>query len=121
VDSNTINPCAQQQLLSIALQNAGLNGNDYLDSLRTAVSSEYTNHCLSAVENFTDEYRDKEFHFTLYYYDQAGNLTKTIPPEGITIAFRLQSTRDPVEVQVNHDRTFGTAYGIYGTCDADDL
>ncbi|MBL7898539.1 MAG: hypothetical protein JNJ99_08395, partial [Crocinitomicaceae bacterium] len=26
---------------------------------------------------------DKEYHYTLYYYDQAGNLIQTIPPQGI--------------------------------------
>jgi len=24
-----------------------------------------------------------EYHYTLYYYDQAGNLVKTIPPVGV--------------------------------------
>jgi RHS repeat-associated protein len=27
-----------------------------------------------------------EYHYTLYYYDQAGNLVKTIPPEGVDIS-----------------------------------
>ncbi len=28
-------------------------------------------------------YGDKEQHYTLYYYDQAGNLVRTVPPEGV--------------------------------------
>ncbi len=33
-------------------------------------------------ETWNLTYRDDEFMFTLYYYDQAGNLVKTVPPEG---------------------------------------
>ncbi len=29
------------------------------------------------------EYELKEHHYTLYYYDRAGQLTKTVPPEGV--------------------------------------
>ena len=35
------------------------------------------------VENFDMTYADKEYQYTLYYYDQAGNLIQTVPPEGI--------------------------------------
>lgn len=31
-------------------------------------------------EHFTYEYDSKEYHYTLYYYDQAGNLVMTLPP-----------------------------------------
>ncbi|AXT18305.1 hypothetical protein D1817_00010 [Flavobacteriaceae bacterium] len=37
----------------------------------------------NAVENFTMTYFDKEYQYTLYYYDQAGNLTQTVPPQGV--------------------------------------
>ncbi|QXP58414.1 3-coathanger stack domain-containing protein [Olleya sp. HaHaR_3_96] len=37
----------------------------------------------NAVENFDMVYYDKEYQYTLYYYDQAGNLTQTVPPEGV--------------------------------------
>ncbi|MDI9341690.1 MAG: RHS repeat-associated core domain-containing protein [Sediminibacterium sp.] len=29
------------------------------------------------------QYGNKEYHHTLYYYDRAGQLTKTVPPEGV--------------------------------------
>jgi YD repeat-containing protein len=35
------------------------------------------------IENFEVEYADKEYQYTLYYYDQAGNLTQTVAPEGV--------------------------------------
>ncbi|NHF58984.1 hypothetical protein FK220_006515 [Flavobacteriaceae bacterium TP-CH-4] len=44
----------------------------------------YLEHALSTpVENFTMTYADKEYQYTLYYYDQAGNLVQTVPPEGV--------------------------------------
>ncbi|MFM9597979.1 hypothetical protein ACKI1O_52895, partial [Streptomyces scabiei] len=34
-------------------------------------------------ESLTKKYQSSEHHFTLYYYDQAGNLVKTVPPAGV--------------------------------------
>ncbi|MBR9847564.1 MAG: hypothetical protein GYB35_16340, partial [Algicola sp.] len=47
---------------------------------------DYIEHCLTNAEKkevFTKKYEFKEYHFTLYYYDQAGNLTQTVAPAGI--------------------------------------
>jgi len=46
--------------------------------------------CLAAFETFDMEYEDSQYHYTLYYYDQAGNLVKTIPPAGVNL---LNSTQ----------------------------
>ena len=37
----------------------------------------------NAVETLSMKYADKEYQYTLYYYDQAGNLVQTVPPEGV--------------------------------------
>ncbi|MEO6175594.1 MAG: thrombospondin type 3 repeat-containing protein [Flavobacterium circumlabens] len=34
-------------------------------------------------ETLTQTSLDKEYQYTLYYYDQAGNLIQTVPPEGV--------------------------------------
>ncbi|MCO6147931.1 thrombospondin type 3 repeat-containing protein, partial [Flavobacterium sp. NRK1] len=34
-------------------------------------------------ETLTKQSPDKEYQYTLYYYDQAGNLVQTVPPEGV--------------------------------------
>lgn len=34
-------------------------------------------------ETLTQTAADKEYQYTLYYYDQAGNLIQTVPPEGV--------------------------------------
>ncbi|MDI9363590.1 MAG: deaminase domain-containing protein [Flavobacterium sp.] len=55
------------------------------DSLIANFDSLYMAKCLSAqsVETFTATYGPKEYHYTLYYYDQAGNLVKTLPPAAV--------------------------------------
>ncbi|WP_290708559.1 DUF6443 domain-containing protein, partial [Flavihumibacter sp. CACIAM 22H1] len=55
------------------------------DSLLGQFESDYLQKCLSAVhlEEFTVSHPVSEYHYTLYYYDLAGNLVKTVPPEGV--------------------------------------
>ena len=56
----------------------------YRDSLANDFTTRYVDKCLEAYkyESFTVTREVSEFHYTLYYYDQAGNLVKTIPPAG---------------------------------------
>ncbi len=60
------------------------------DSLIANFVSLYMAKCLSAKyqEKFYVKYTPKEYHYTLYYYDQAGNLVKTLPPSGVRPNFR---------------------------------
>ncbi|WP_156133330.1 RHS repeat-associated core domain-containing protein [Lacinutrix sp. Hel_I_90] len=56
----------------------------YLDQLRNQFETAYINAAMeNAVEHFSMEYPDKEYQYTLYYYDQAGNLIQTVAPEGV--------------------------------------
>ncbi|MBX2887990.1 MAG: LysM peptidoglycan-binding domain-containing protein [Ferruginibacter sp.] len=57
----------------------------YVDSLRNVFDSAYRSKCMAAkdLESFTVTYKTSEYHYTLYYYDQAGNLVKTVPPAGV--------------------------------------
>jgi RHS repeat-associated protein len=45
----------------------------------------YQSQCLSVqqMETFTVSFVPAEYHYTLYYYDRAGNLVQTVPPEGV--------------------------------------
>ena len=57
---------------------------NYLAALRKEFVQGYTKKALASVEEkLTMEYSDKEYQYTLYYYDQAGNLLQTVPPEGV--------------------------------------
>ncbi|MET0637786.1 MAG: RHS repeat-associated core domain-containing protein [Chitinophagaceae bacterium] len=57
----------------------------YSDSLLSSFNEAYTRKCLAAsnLESFTVSRNVSEYHYTLYYYDQAGNLVKTISPAGV--------------------------------------
>jgi len=93
-----------EMLYNLATTSAQLNYQLYKDSLSNVLINRYNSHCLAVQESFSYTYLDKLYHFTLYYYDQAGNLIKTIPPEGVQ---RLNTTasNDPVSVQIANDRS----------------
>ncbi|MCC5945474.1 MAG: RHS repeat protein [Bernardetiaceae bacterium] len=53
-------------------------------TLRSRIAKEYAQACFAnARESFELFYTPYEYHYTLYYYDQAGNLVQTVPPEGV--------------------------------------
>lgn len=47
--------------------------------------AQYKAECFGGIfdEDFTVEFADREYQYTLYYYDRAGNLVQTVPPQGI--------------------------------------
>ena len=65
-------------MTNLAIQNATVEYNNYIDSVKRAFRIAYTAKCLHAYrhELFTMKHPEKEYHYTLYYFDQAGNLTK---------------------------------------------
>jgi len=57
---------------------------EYLELVRAEFEAGYVNGAMAtAVENYQMRYPDKEYQYTLYYYDQAGNLIQTVAPEGV--------------------------------------
>ncbi|MBL7932300.1 MAG: hypothetical protein JNL60_10375 [Bacteroidia bacterium] len=55
-----------------------------LDALKNAFIRKFIKHCLGrAVETLRMKSNTNTYQYTLYYYDQAGNLTRTVPPEGV--------------------------------------
>ncbi len=72
-------------IMSGVFERAGLSYEYYIDMERKRFRNELVSKCLStqAIAKFEgDQY---EYHYTLYYYDQAGNLVKTVPPEGVAL------------------------------------
>ncbi|MBI1227717.1 MAG: hypothetical protein GC192_20960 [Bacteroidetes bacterium] len=47
----------------------------YYQSAKTCINN--------AVEHFNVRYLNKEYQYTLYYYNQSGDLVQTIPPDGV--------------------------------------
>ncbi|MFB9108145.1 hypothetical protein ACFFVK_06105 [Flavobacterium gyeonganense] len=65
----------------------GAFGNDIYNSVIEAKKQkfikDYITLAMTATETFDMNYTGKEYQYTLYYYDQAGNLTQTVAPEGV--------------------------------------
>lgn len=100
-------PC-YQQLLNAAMSNAHNAYQNYKDSVQTAIAQKYIAHCMNnVVEKFRKTYTDNEYHRTLYYYDQAGNLIKTVPPQGVQL-LDFTTPDHPNAIKVTNDRTFKT-------------
>ncbi|AFM02589.1 hypothetical protein Fleli_0081 [Bernardetia litoralis DSM 6794] len=53
------------------------------NELRAELIAQYNQDCLDTEETFKYTYTTAEHHYTLYYYDQAGNLVQTVSPEGV--------------------------------------
>jgi RHS repeat-associated protein len=85
VDPNTVNNCSDSSYFinSVAYEQFKA----YADSTRGSFGSNYYNKCLQAMnyESFTVTHKTYEYHYTLYYYDQAGNLVKTVAPSGVVV------------------------------------
>jgi RHS repeat-associated protein len=91
-----VNNCVND-LLETAYGNASLLYNSWEDSVKNELLKQYYAKCLSAVEIFNIKYVEKQYQYTLYYYDQAGNLVKTVPPAGV----KLLNDADALQVDVS--------------------
>ena len=58
---------------------------NYIDSIGNDFRTRYYTKCMQAEDSVDMLYDLKEYHYTLYYYDQAGNLTQTVPPQGVSV------------------------------------
>uniref|UniRef100_UPI0040489708 hypothetical protein n=1 Tax=Flavobacterium sp. TaxID=239 RepID=UPI0040489708 len=68
------------------------------DEQRQKFRTEYIQQAIeNAKETFTKKGFDGEFQYTLYYYDQSGNLIQTVPPQGVqTLPETSNSTIDAI-------------------------
>lgn len=83
-----------------------------LDTLKGNFRKQYFRKCMNiaGLEKFTMAYDVKQYHYTLYYYDQADNLIKTVPPAGV----RLITHADTL-VLVKSNRANKVAANYYNT------
>jgi RHS repeat-associated protein len=75
----------ENENFDLAAYNANVAYQNLVTAAADAYMEAYINKCLTAPETFTVEYLMHEYYYTLYYYDQAGNLVKTVPPEGVNL------------------------------------
>ena len=57
----------------------------YLPKERQKFMLNYINKCASAKTTVSLNALQNIYHYTLYYYDQADNLVRTVPPEGVNV------------------------------------
>lgn len=68
---------------AVANVNAQFQHTIYLNQMAEAFKQNYIANAMSSVvENLVEKHDDKEYHYTLYYYDRGGNLVQTVPPSG---------------------------------------
>jgi RHS repeat-associated protein len=82
-----LNPISCEETAAIEILN-GINRSilECIDSKLTQVDETYRNTCGNADsvnDRLVVSYPVDYYHFTLYYYDRAGNLVKTVPPKGV--------------------------------------
>ncbi|MDX2172812.1 MAG: hypothetical protein SFY56_06810, partial [Bacteroidota bacterium] len=81
--TNYEEPCAPY-LQDIVDNTADEKFDSYIDSTKNIFIRKYKEHCMSSViENLAMKYNNTDYHYTLYYYDQAGDLARTVPPQGV--------------------------------------
>lgn len=88
----------------------------YIETEKRRFRNQLIATCLSNNVYAKLEGEQYEYHYTLYYYDQAGNLIKTIPPEGV----RLLSDKDVALVNTFRNENPEACAGISITTDSED-
>lgn len=75
----------KEALMEAATQNAEAAYIAYYLAQQDEIKAELKASCMAAhtTETFDMTYWNQEHHYTLYYYNQAGNLVQTVPPAGI--------------------------------------
>lgn len=85
------------QCMNSIMANAITNGQRdyeaYVEVQKRIFRMNYTNTCLAAKSNVRLTSQEQIYHYTLYYYDLAGNQVKTVPPAGVTLLTPAQLTQ----------------------------
>ncbi|MEQ9187508.1 MAG: RHS repeat-associated core domain-containing protein [Cryomorphaceae bacterium] len=101
LDQDIIDDCILEQY-ALAEFNAWNDYQDHLEYQTDLFAGLYTQQCSLAVETeeLTWDHQLYEYHFTLFYFDQVGNLVKTVPPNGIdhTTILITTAASDAVDV-----------------------
>ncbi|MDI9339019.1 MAG: hypothetical protein QM534_00505 [Sediminibacterium sp.] len=88
-EASQLADCQLNNLLYATNQAVSYFQNFALPYFENNFRNEFVTYCLTQArdskESFIMDYLLDEFKYTLYYYDQAGNLVKTVPPEGVEV------------------------------------
>ena len=83
--ADTVNNCERQRLKA-AIYEGKIKYKLYMDSIRARLISDFYAYILNDAtqEKLYIGYHNQRFNYTLYYYDRAGNLMRTVPPAGVS-------------------------------------
>ena len=112
----------QSNNLIVALMGAVAQYNQALEESADVWESAFRQNCMNNLpgrETFTMSHTENEYYYTLYYYDQAGNLVQTVPPVGVDLltATEIQQVQayrndpaDPATTPLYPSHTMVTRY-----------
>ncbi|MCF8307927.1 MAG: RHS repeat-associated core domain-containing protein [Bacteroidales bacterium] len=80
-DDSFENPCKAKKEM-IAEANTEKEFEEFLQDTLSGIEASYRNDVMNVQESFTMTFTDNYYDYTLYYYDQSGNLVKNVPPKG---------------------------------------
>ncbi|MDQ8051434.1 MAG: RHS repeat-associated core domain-containing protein [Pedobacter sp.] len=85
-----------KSMLAVAVTNGQSEYEKYITEERNKFKRSYLITCSGATPNVQLTASNKTYHYTLYYYDQAENLVRTVPPEGVKFltATEMQQAAD---------------------------
>jgi YD repeat-containing protein len=105
-----VNPC-EEFYTNLATFNAEIAYGSYIEGIRAEFVRTYITEAIAtANEQLRMKYEDAEFHHTLFYYDQGGNLVRTVPPQGIDETFfnAVSANLNGEQDQIKNDRNNNT-------------
>ncbi|MBN9295451.1 MAG: hypothetical protein J0I41_00500 [Filimonas sp.] len=73
-----------KSLVTTAIINGRKDYEAYLEEEKRLFRNTYINACKDPAPSVHLTAEQQIYHYTLYYYDQASNLVRTVPPEGVT-------------------------------------
>ncbi|UPK72618.1 LamG-like jellyroll fold domain-containing protein [Chitinophaga filiformis] len=80
---------------------------EYIEEVKRLFRAEYIAYCSANKPKVSLTSPQQIYHYTLYYYDQAGNLVRTVPPEGV------HPLDDSLFAQIAAVRRIGSAVCTY--------
>lgn len=96
-----LSDCEQNALINAVAQDT-INMHRILDSLYNLHLSKYNVLCNNGISDKLEiTWTTNEFLYTLYYYDQADNLIKTVPPEGVHVITNSDDLEDIIQYRKN--------------------
>lgn len=86
-ENYSFNNAPQEDCIDVLIANAILDAEQaygqYLAEQKDIFKANYIEACLNVNEEYGYAYEANRYHYTLFYFDRAGNLVKTVPPNGV--------------------------------------